>query len=164
MAVGAWAEDEDSTLIVNGSTAPNIDGSADSGAVYIYTRSGTIWTQQAYIKAYNSESLDYFGRSIDLFEDTLVVGAPGESEASSVIVNGTTAPETNGAAASGAVYVYKRTGSSWEQEAYIKSSNSGASDEFGSSVSVFGDTLVAMPFSTFCLIFGVTNTSLTLQS
>ena len=58
VAVGARLEDSDATGI-NGnqgnSTAP------DSGAVYLFTRSGGVWTQKAYLKASNSNAGDEFG-------------------------------------------------------------------------------------------------------
>ena len=56
--VGAW---ESSTL-----------GYA-AGAAYVFVRSGTTWTQQAYLKASNAEAFDYFGCSIALSGDTLDV-------------------------------------------------------------------------------------------
>ena len=42
----------------------------------------------------------------------------------------------------GAVYVFQRTNGTWVQQAYIKASNTQATDEFGWGVSVFGDTLL----------------------
>ena len=59
------------------------------------------------------------------------------------ITNGPTASADNSSSSSGAVYVFKRTGATWTQEAYLKTSNSEASDEFGRSVAVSGDTIVA---------------------
>jgi uncharacterized Zn-binding protein involved in type VI secretion len=44
-------------------------------------------------------------------------------------------------AGTGAVYVYKRTGNDWVQEAYIKSVNSNVNDNFGWSVSIDGDII-----------------------
>ncbi len=44
--------------------------------------------------------------------------------------------------ASGAVYVFVRAGGLWSQQAYLKASNSGNSDNFGVSVAVSGDTAV----------------------
>src|SRR5690606_20389410 len=52
----------------------------------------------------------------------------------------------NSASSSGAVYVFKRTGVVWEQEAYLKASNTGADDNFGSSVSLSGDALAVGAF------------------
>ncbi|MBF0352011.1 MAG: hypothetical protein HQM11_13340, partial [SAR324 cluster bacterium] len=99
-------------------------------------------SQQAYIKAVNNDSPDHFSESIAISGDTLVVGAQGESSNQTTITNGTTASSDNSNSGSGAVYVYKRTGTSWVQEAYIKAVNNDVSDHFGKSVAISGDTLV----------------------
>ena len=119
----------------------------NSGAVYIFIRTGTDWRQQAYIKASNADASDHFGFSVALSGDTLVVGAPFESSNSTGVNPSTTSagdanPQAdNTATDSGAVYVFTRTGSTWNQRAYIKASNTGANDEFGSSVALSGNTL-----------------------
>jgi hypothetical protein len=53
---------------------------ANAGAVYVFTRSGTTWSQRAYVKASNTEANDEFGNSVALSSDgsTLAVGAPVE--------------------------------------------------------------------------------------
>ncbi|MBK9208878.1 MAG: FG-GAP repeat protein [Anaerolineales bacterium] len=43
--------------------------------VSFFTRAGGVWTQQAYLKASNTEAGDYFGWDVSLFGDTLVVTA-----------------------------------------------------------------------------------------
>ena len=141
LLVGAPFEDENSTTVVNGTTAPNTDGLSDSGAVYVYLRSGNLWAQEAYIKSTNADTFDEFGRAVALSGDTLAVAAIRESENSTVLVNGATAPGSNGLVDSGAVYIFKRTTGNWAQEAYIKAANAGANDEFGNSVSLSGHIL-----------------------
>jgi hypothetical protein len=141
LAVGAPLEDENVAVITNGTTAPNVNGAAESGAVYIYKRSGSSWDQEAYIKASNAGSSDNFGISVSLSGNNLAVGSYYESENSSTIVNGTAAPNANGAAGAGAVYIYRRTGTSWQQEAYLKAANAATFDYFGTSVSLSGDTV-----------------------
>jgi len=101
-------------------------------------RTGTTWTQQAYLKASNTGTGDLFGRSVSLSGDTLAVGAPGESSAATG-VDGNQAD--NSASAAGAIYVFARTGTTWTQQAYLKASNTGANDSFGSSVSLSGGAL-----------------------
>ncbi|MGE3611145.1 MAG: FG-GAP repeat protein [Bacteriovoracaceae bacterium] len=142
MAAGAPFEDSGQTTITNGSTASVTNTLTDSGAVYVYSRSGTTWTQQAYIKAVNADLSDYFGISVTLDKDTLAVGAYTEDSNETSITNGNAASADNTSSSSGAVYVYKRTGSSWAQEAYIKAANANASDSFGTDVTLNGDTLV----------------------
>src|SRR5262249_30824249 len=58
LAAGAYAEDSSATGI-NGNQADNSLSSA--GAVYVFVRSGTTWTQQAYVKASNPDAQDGFG-------------------------------------------------------------------------------------------------------
>ena len=100
-----------------------------SGAVYVFTRNGTTWSQQAYIKASNTGELgssedlppegDLFGFSLALSTDgnTVAVGAIGEDSGASG-VNGNQNDNTTPGA--GAVYVFTRNGSTWAQQAYIK--------------------------------------------
>lgn len=135
LAVGARMEESGSTG-VNGSQAD--DSAPDSGAVYVFQRTGNTWTQEAYLKASNAGEDDQFGESIALSGDTLAVGANRE-DSSATGVNGEQDDESAGS--SGAVYVFQRTGNDWTQEAYLKASNSDAGDRFGESVALSGETL-----------------------
>ncbi len=141
LVVGTGNEDSSQTTITNGTGASTDNSSSASGAVYVYKRSGATWAQEAYIKATNNNSNDYFGDRVSISGDTLAVGATGEGSNQTTITNGTGASANNSSINSGAVYVYKRNGTTWTQEAYIKAANNGASDFFGSSVFVYGDTL-----------------------
>lgn len=136
LAVGAPGEDSAATT-VNG--AQNNDSAADSGAVYVFSRSadGT-WSQQAYVKAGNSNAGDNFGEAVALSADgnTLIVGAPLEDSAAAGI-NGNAAD--NSAANAGAVYVYSRSNGVWSQQAYLKAANTYANAYFGWSVAVSSD-------------------------
>lgn len=112
----------------------------NTGAVYIFTKSGATWSQQARIAAPNGEANDYFGNAVALSADgnTLAIGADGESGDQ----KGTfaTMPATNNLASnSGAVYVYSRTGAVWSQQAFIKANNADADDLFGSFVALSND-------------------------
>jgi len=140
LAVGANSESS-AAIGIGGNQADNTAASA--GAVYVYTRSGTIWTQQAYIKASNTEAGDRFGASVALSSDgnTLAVGATGEGSALTGVTPGNVDATTAGNAApgAGAVYVLTRSAGTWSQQAYVKASNTGAADNFGSSVALSGD-------------------------
>jgi hypothetical protein len=136
MAVGAHLEDSNATG-VNGNEADN--SAADSGAVYVLVESGGSWSQEAYVKASNTDSLDAFGSAVAVDGDTLVVGAPGEAS-NATGIDGDEADDS--AAGAGAVYVFTRLAGVWTQEAYIKASNTQAAYEFGASVALSGDTLV----------------------
>ncbi|MCM2350015.1 MAG: fibronectin type III domain-containing protein [Bacteriovoracaceae bacterium] len=141
LAVGVTMEDSNDITITNGTSASIDNTSSNSGAVYIYKRTGSNWAQEAYIKASNNDSSDYFGYSVSLDGDHLAVGVVSEDSNATTITNGTGASADNSNANSGAVYIYKRTGSNWAQEAYIKASNNDPGDYFGYSVSISGDTL-----------------------
>ncbi|MDX6580960.1 MAG: hypothetical protein QOI10_144 [Solirubrobacterales bacterium] len=136
MVIGGPNEDSDATG-VNGRMFS--DGAPDSGAAYVYVRSGSTWTQQAYLKASNTGASDFFGSSVAISGDTIVVGAPGE-DSSATGVNGNQADNT--ASFSGAAYVFTRSGTTWAQQAYLKASNAAPGDSFGSSVAISGDTVV----------------------
>jgi hypothetical protein len=136
MVISAMEEDSSATG-VGGNQADN--SAAVSGAVYVFTRTGGVWTQQAYLKASNAETGDFFGFSLALSGDTLVVGAPAE-DSNATGVGGTQID--NSAIDSGAVYVFTRTGVIWTQQAYLKASNAETGDFFGSSLALSGDTLV----------------------
>jgi len=135
LAAGAPAEDSAATG-VGGSQASNT--AMNSGAAYVFTRSGQTWSQEGYIKASNTEAADEFGGAIALSADgnTLAVGALGEDSAATGINGDGT---DNSAKISGAAYVYTRASKSWSFQAYVKASNTDASDRFGTDVSLSGD-------------------------
>jgi hypothetical protein len=119
---------------------PPVQGAPDSGAVYVYTRDGAgVWSQQAYIKASNTDAQDAFGGSIALSGNTLAVGAGGEGSAATGIDGD---QSDNSASGAGAVYVYTRDAAGvWSQQAYIKTSSTESGDSFGGRVALSGDTL-----------------------
>ncbi|MEJ2405992.1 MAG: cadherin-like beta sandwich domain-containing protein [Candidatus Thiodiazotropha sp.] len=131
------------TLVVG---AHHEDGSANdgeannsaenSGAAYVFTRSDGLWSQQAYLKASNAEANDYFGHSVSISGETLVVGAYGEESSASG------GEADNSASGAGAAYVFTHSGGAWSQQAYLKASNAEVNDLFGYSVSISSDTLV----------------------
>ena len=133
LAVGAMWEGGSGT----GVNPASDEGAMQSGAVYVYRRTGTTWAFEAYLKASNTEAGDWFGWSVALSADgnTLAVGAY-EEDGSGTGVN---PASDEGALSSGAGYVYQRTGSTWAFDAYIKASNTGTRDEFGLSVALSDD-------------------------
>jgi FG-GAP repeat len=141
LAVSAYFEDS-RAIGVNGDQADN--SMEQAGAVYVFVRTGAVWSQQAYLKASNTgeaEDGDQFGFSLALSDDgnTLAAGAISEDSADARI-NGNQAD--NSASSAGAVYVFVRTGSRWSQQAYIKSSSpngADANDLFGYSVGLSAD-------------------------
>lgn len=134
LVVGAPLENGAATG-VNGNQATQTAN--DAGAAYVFVRAGSSWSQQAYLKASNTAANAYFGWSAAVSGDgnTLAVGAVGEASAA-VGVNGS--QTGSGAADAGAVYLFGRAGTSWTQKAYLKASNTGAGDNFGTALALNG--------------------------
>ena len=89
-------------------------------------RSGTNWSQQAYLKASNTDRLDKFGGAVAIDGDTVVVGARNEDSGATRVNNPTSEVRDSGAA-----YVFIRSGTDWSQRlAYLKASNAGVMDVF----------------------------------
>jgi hypothetical protein len=111
----------------------------ESGAAYVFTRSGSTWSQQAYLKASSAGAGDLFGYSVAIFGDTLLVGAPWE-DSNATGLNGNQA--NNSAPDSGAAYYFSRSASTWSQSTYLKASNAETYDYFGWSVAISWDPVV----------------------
>lgn len=94
------------------------------GAAYVFTRSGGVWTEQAELTASDGAAHDFFGVSVALSGDTALVGSISDD---------------NGFA-SGSVYVFVRAGDAWTEQAKILPSDGAASQEFGRSVAISGNT------------------------
>jgi len=108
--------------------APGKDGTGtDSGAVYLFRRTGTTWTQEAKLTASDAASGDQFGSSVAVSGELVAVGAYLKD---------------TGAADAGAVYVFRRSGGVWTQEAKLQASDLAASDYYGFSVALAGNHLV----------------------
>jgi len=120
---------EGDTIVVGAPRDDEPDWVSDNGSAYVFVRSGTSWTQQAKLAAWDpfeSTGGDWMGASVALSGDRAIVGA------STASVTG----------AGGAVYVFGRTGTTWTQETIITGSDVGFLDEFGSSVDLEGDRTV----------------------
>jgi hypothetical protein len=154
--IGAIGEDS-STTGVN-STPNELAGSA--GAAYVFVRSGTTWSQQAYLKPAavgTTQAVDRFGISVAVSGDTVVVGADQE-DSSMTGVDSTPDELANSA---GAAYVFMRSGTTWSQQASLKPAAVGttqALDLFGYSVAVSGDTVVVGAYQEDSTTTGVNST------
>jgi hypothetical protein len=128
VVVGAPYEDSSTTGV---NSTPN-ESWSNVGAAYVFVRSGTNWTQQAYLKAHQGGPSDSFGGSVAESGDTVVVGAGDEG----------LVPVQD----SGAAYVFVRGGTNWTQQAYLKAHQANTGDGFGVSVAASGDTVVGGAF------------------
>jgi len=118
------------TVAVGSHSADQPNGGGHAGAVYIYDRSGTVWTEtQKLIPTGQVLFGDFLGESVAISGDTLVAGASGDQEPT----------RTN----RGAVYVYARTGGTWAQQQKLEVPDSQPSTQLGSSVAIDGDTIVS---------------------
>jgi len=119
--VGASYGDKDAS---GGNTLIN------AGSAYIFKRSGTTWTQETKLVASDRENYDYFGKSVSISGDHVIIGAFYEDED---VSGGNTLDK------SGSAYIFKRSGTTWTQEAKITASDRGSVDWFGTDVSINGD-------------------------
>lgn len=130
LAVGAMMEDGSGTGVNSASN----DDAINSGAVYVFVHSNNTWSQDAYVKASNAGYEDRFGFAVSLSADgrNLAVGAIFEDSVATMA-----GAANEGAADSGAVYIFVRTsGSEWSQQAFVNSSNI---SNFGHAVSLSAD-------------------------
>ncbi len=139
IVVGARGEDS------NGSN-PNDNSRPNSGAAYVFYNNGSNWQQQAYLKASNPDTGDFFGWSVTFAGDTVAVGAPFEDSSG---INA----EDNSLENTGAVYLFKRNGSgataTWGRNTpthYLKATNANKWDFFGTAVALdSGELAVGAP-------------------
>lgn len=134
LAVGAPYEKSSSTTINGDET----DSGGAYGAAYVYTRSGGVWSREAYIKPPAIDAGDWFGDQVALSGDggTLAVSARGESSNATGIDGDQSNNELDRA---GAVWVFTRAVDTWSQQAYVKASNPDEKDDFGYAISLSED-------------------------
>lgn len=104
----------------------NDDAGSASGSAYVFTRSGTTWTQQQKLVAADAAAEDRFGFALDIDGDTIVVGARDDDDLG---------------ISSGAAYVFRADAGTWVQEAKLTPSDGAELDFFGRTVAVSGDTV-----------------------
>lgn len=132
-----------STAGVQNTATPSSDNAVNSaGAAYVFVRIGSNWSQQSYLKASQVTVGDWFGWSVDLDANTIVVGAYGEDSNIVGVQNSATPTVNETATAAGAAYVFVRTGTNWSQQSYLKAAQINNDDVFGWSVAVAGDTVI----------------------
>lgn len=100
----------------------NDDNGKNTGSVYIYKRTGSSWIQETKLLPSDSDSLQLFGNSVDIYEHYIIVGAYGHD---SIASN------------SGAAYVFHYDSIGWEQDTILFPEDGGMEHEFGTSVSIF---------------------------
>ena len=127
---GAAGDEFGHSVVLAGDTALigahlDDDNGKDSGSAYVFTRDGSQWNQQVKLTASDGAEYDFFGNSLSLSGERALIGAKGDDD--------------NGSHA-GAAYVFMNDGSVWSEETKLKASDGAATDAFGASVALDGDT------------------------
>ncbi|MHC4657691.1 MAG: FG-GAP repeat protein [Planctomycetota bacterium] len=121
---GVEVEVDGSTAIIG---ASRDDGQSniysDSGAAYIYACNDPNWALQQKLHQSDPADDDYFGCSVDIDGDTVVIGA-------------------HGADTGGVAYVFTRSGSTWTEQQKLTASDAASGDNFGHTVAIDGNTIV----------------------
>lgn len=105
----------------------------NTGSVHAYVRSGEQWSHQEAIVPVDGVVSGFFGKSVALWQDTALVGAPRDNR-------GGTGPEN------GAAYVYERTDGTWQKQTKLIPEQLDENSRFGYSVAlVDGTTVVTAP-------------------
>ena len=99
----------------------------NSGAAYVYTRAGTVWTKQARLAPDKPTDGDWFGQDVAIDGDSVVVGARGDDVLSQ---------------SEGSAYIFARTGTTWSKQARLFAGKLKSKDYFGTSVAISGDLAV----------------------
>jgi len=100
----------------------------DSGAIYVFSRSGSNWAQTAKVKAEVPQSGDGFGKSLDFGPDLLVAGTPFHAEPVSPDIGG--------------VCIFERSGGAWNQMQDLVPASGSPNDQFGLAVALSGARLL----------------------
>ncbi len=98
-----------------------------AGGCYVYSRTAGSWGLQAALYAADASPSDYFGRSLCLDGDTLLVGASADDDMG---------------LDSGSAYVFTRAGGIWTQQAKLLANDGQAGDGFGIAVALEGDLAI----------------------
>ena len=103
------------------------DTGDESGSAHVFVRSDEEWKHLAKLLAPDGAAREYFGRSVSIYQDTIVVGADGDGD------NG----DGNGSA-----HIFVGSGETWTYEAELLDANGAAGDRFGYFVAIYEDTIV----------------------
>ncbi len=132
----------DDAFALVGSPRRDTSGKRNSGAVYLFERSGSNWQETRQIIPTDHDAGDQFGCALD------VRALDGEGETNWLIV-GATGKRVNGHSRAGAVYLFERGANGlWQETEQLTAFDPSASTYFGSSVALFEDAfLVGAPFA-----------------
>ena len=127
-----WAVAVDGDTVVVGAHALDVGDETNSGAVYVFTKSGSTWIQAAKLTPTVPEAYAFFGGSVALDGNTLVIGSR--------------LYDTGGYLNAGAAYVFTKSGSTWSKQAKLTASIPRQLAALGYSLAVDGDTVLVGAF------------------
>lgn len=117
------------------------------GAVYLYARTGSAWTQQAVVTPTDATQPENFATALALSGNTLVVGANFQNEGA------------------GAAYIYAYNGQAWTQQAELRYPGQYLLAEFGNAVALWGNTaLIAAPGAPVAFVYTRSGSTWSLQA
>ena len=132
VAEGTYKEYLGSSVAISGDTAlvgaPTGGYVGDQGAAYVFTRDGTVWNQKQKLTVAGGTYDDWFGCSVAISGDTVVVGAGNA--------------KVGGKAGQGSAYVFTRNGTVWSQQLKLTAADGGWYDQFGCSAAISSNTVV----------------------
>jgi hypothetical protein len=105
--VGAWAK-----------------GGDETGAAYIFFRSGTNWKEQAKLTASDPAEGNFFGRTVAISGDYAIVGSPFNDDGGKDV---------------GSAYIFFRNGTTWKEQVKLIAGDAEEGDQLGSAVAISGD-------------------------
>lgn len=114
--------------LVVGAVFRDVDQLVNSGAVYVFERSGSDWNIKAALTAPDAQDFDRFGASVAASGNVIVVGARDKSQA--------------GLSTAGAAYIFSKQGKAWSEPVKIVADTVNAGDHFGNAVAISGERLI----------------------
>jgi hypothetical protein len=122
-----WSVGMDDDLVIAGSPFDTHSSQTNAGSAYVFVDSSG-WSQEQKLIASDAAPSDNFGYSVAIDGDLAVVGAPFDNIST--------------AADAGSAYVFRRSGTSWSQEAKLTAPTSNGDKNFGQAVAISGNTII----------------------
>ena len=117
----------DGNTVIVGATG-DVGANSKQGKAYIFVRNGTQWTQQAQLAANDGAAQDFFGKSVAISGDTVIIGSPFDDVGAN--------PDQ------GSAYIFARSGINWTQQTIITANDGATGDGFGNCVAISGNSAI----------------------
>ena len=111
--------------VVIGSYFDDVGLNTDQGSAYVFTRTGSDWTQQDHLIASDGDKEDVFGRAVAIAGETILVGAQWD--------------DIDGKGNQGSAYLYRRSGEKWPQQEKLTASEGADGDLYGTTMAMSGE-------------------------